>query len=142
MTPTFETLTTQWRQPLGELVRFAMVGVIGLLVNMAAVRLYLVAFGDRPFSAALAAWPVAVTTTWWCNRQFTFRNHVRAPMLRQWAQFVVVNLSGAAASLATYESMVWAIPLCHRFPEIGVAAGAVAGLLFNYSFSQRYVFRR
>ncbi|HLY56396.1 MAG TPA: GtrA family protein [Stellaceae bacterium] len=142
MTPTFETLTTRWREPAGELMRFAMVGVIGLLVNMAAVRLYLVAFGDRPFSAAIAAWPVAVTTTWWFNRQFTFRGHVRAPMLRQWAQFVVVNLSGAAASISTYEIMVLSIPLCRHFPEIGVAAGAVAGLIFNYTFSQRYVFRR
>lgn len=119
-----------------------MVGVVGLVVNMGTVRLYLVILGDRPFSAALVAWPVAVTTTWWCNRQFTFRHHVHEPMLRQWAQFVVVNLSGAAAQLATYEIMVWTIPLCRRFPEIGVAVGAVVGMAFNFGFSRRFVFRR
>jgi putative flippase GtrA len=136
------TLHARFRSPILELIRFAMVGVIGLIVNMGMVRLYLVAFGDRPFSAGLVAWPFAVTTTWWCNRQFTFRDHVRAPMLRQWAHFVAVNLTGAAAQYATYATLVACLGLCRTYPEIAVAAGAVTGMMFNFGFARRFVFKR
>ena len=95
-----------------------------------------------PAGPEFEAEPFAVTTTWWCNRQFTFRDHVRAPMLRQWAHFVAVNLTGAAAQYATYATLVACLGLCRTYPEIAVAAGAVTGMMFNFGFARRFVFKR
>jgi putative flippase GtrA len=127
---------------LVELVRFSMVGVIGLVVNLAVLRSFLVVAGDRPYSGEVVAFAVAVTTTWWCNRHFTFRDHEPAPMLRQWAHFVLVNSSGAAANYATYAILVASFSLCRTYPELAVAAGSVVGLGFNFSGARRFVFKR
>jgi putative flippase GtrA len=129
------------RRTATELVRFAMVGVIGLAVNITVLKLFLALVGDRPYSGEAVAFMVAVTTTWWCNRQFTFRDQPRAPMLRQWAHFVLVNSTGAIANYATYAALVASVALCRAHPELAVAAGAVAGIAFNFSGARRYVFK-
>ena len=138
----FGETAPELRRTVIELFCFAVVGVVGLAVNIAVLDLYLAAAGDRPYSGEAVAFLVAVTTTWWCNRHFTFRDHARAPMLRQWVQFVLANSTGAAANYATYAALVAMVALCRAHPEIAVGAGAVAGLIFNFSAARRFVFKR
>ena len=130
------------RRTVAELFRFGCVGVIGLAVNIGVLDTYLVLAGDRPYSGEVVAFLVAVTATWWCNRQFTFREHVRAPRLKQWAHFMMINSTGALANYATYVTLVATVPLCRAHPELAVAAGSVVGLGFNYSGARRFVFKR
>lgn len=135
------SLLQQARQPAGELLRFGLVGLSGLVVDLAVLHLYLALAGDRPYSGQAIAWCVAVTTNWALNRRFTFTGRGHGPMLRQWARFVTVNLGGAALNNGCYALLVAGVPLCHAVPDIAVAAGTLAGMLLNFSGSRRLVFR-
>ena len=125
---------------LAQMLQFGTVGVAGFLVDTAAVYATLPALGL--YGAGTFAYVVAVTTTWWLNRVWTFRGVGRPePMHRQWLRFVLANLPGLCLNLGTYFILVAAVPLCARYPVVAVAAGAVAGMSANFLLSRRVVFR-
>jgi hypothetical protein len=60
--------------------------------------------------------------------------------MRQWAVFVAINLVGFAFNYGTYAAMVAGLPFVAQHPVIGVAAGALAGMVGNFLLSRRFVF--
>ncbi len=133
----------------GEFIRFSMVGVVGLIVNLAVLNGFLAVapdplplLGDPRYGGEALAYLVASTATWWCNRHFTFTGRSHAPMLRQWARFLAVNSAGALANYVTYSTLVATISICHAIPSIAVCVGSVVGLAFNFPASRLLVFRR
>ena len=113
---------------------------MGFLVDTAVV--YATARPLGLYGAGAFAYAVAVTTTWWLNRVWTFReSNASGPMHRQWLRFVVANMPGLCLNLGAYFTLVAAVPLCARFPVIAVAAGAVAGMTANFILSRRMVFQ-
>ena len=125
---------------LAQMLQFGVVGVVGFLVDTAAVYAMLPALGL--YGAGAAAYLVAVTSTWWLNRIWTFRGlGAGEPLHRQWLRFVLANLPGLCLNLGTYFVLVALVPLCARYPVIAVAAGAVAGMSANFMLSRRVVFR-
>ena len=125
---------------LAQMMQFGTVGVAGFLVDTAVVYAALPALGL--YAAGAFAYAVAVTTTWWLNRIWTFRGlGTPRPMHQQWLRFVLANLPGLCLNLGTYFSLVATIPLCASFPVIAVAAGAVAGMTANFVLSRRMVFQ-
>ena len=127
-------------QVLAQFVVFGMVGVIGFLVDTAVVYATRDAVGL--YVAGTLAYAVAVTTTWWLNRVWTFRGRGRVvPIGRQWAIFVMASLPGLCLNLGTYFVLVTVVPLCATHPVIAIAAGAVAGMFTNFTLSRTVVFR-
>ena len=125
---------------LAQFVVFGMVGVIGFLVDTAVV--YATRGWAGLYVARTLAYAVAVTTTWWLNRVWTFRGLGRvAAVARQWATFVVASLPGLCLNLGTYFVLVTVVPLCDTHPVIAIAAGAVAGMFANFTLSRTMVFR-
>ena len=45
-------------------------------------------------------------------------------------------------NLAVYSALVTFVPLVREIPTLGVAAGAIAGLFFNFTASKWVIFRR
>jgi putative flippase GtrA len=120
---------------------FGMVGVAGLLVDMATLRLCLKGLGLDFYSARVLSFLPAATATWALNRRFTFRTADHAPLLRQWAGFVAANSVGGLVNYAVYATLVTYSPRCAQWPEIAVAAGSVAGMFLNFAASKRLIFR-
>ncbi len=119
---------------------FGVVGVIGFVVDTAVVY----AIRDRVglYVAGVLAYGVAVTTTWWLNRIWTFRGLSRpGPVHRQWAAFAAASFPGLILNLGTYFLLVTVVPLCATRPVIAIAAGAVAGMFTNFTLSRTVVFR-
>ena len=128
------------RQLLAQVLQFGTVGVVGFLVDTAAVYATAAALGL--YAAGVFAYAVAVTTTWWLNRVWTFRGAGRpGPMHRQWLRFVLANLPGLCLNLGTYFMLVATVPFCARVPVLAVAAGALAGMSANFILSRQMVFR-
>ena len=125
---------------LAQFVVFGMVGVIGFLVDTAVVYATRAPLGL--YVAGTLAYAVAVTTTWWLNRVWTFRGLGRAlPAARQWATFVAASVPGLCLNLGTYFVLVTVVPVCDTHPVIAIAAGAVAGMFANFTLSRTVVFR-
>ncbi len=127
---------------IGVLVQFLMfgsVGVAGFVVDTATVYALRHALGL--YGAGMAAYLVAASVTWILNRLWTFRGQGTGPVHRQWARFLVVNMSGFVLNRGTYALLVTFVPLCAEQPVYAVAAGAVAGMFVNFGLSRRVVFR-
>ena len=125
---------------LAQFILFGMVGVVGFAVDTAVV--YATRHWLGLYVAGTLAYAVAVTTTWWLNRIWTFRGLGRiAPVARQWASFVAASLPGLCLNLGTYFVLITVVPLCASHPVIAIAAGAVAGMFANFTLSRTMVFR-
>jgi putative flippase GtrA len=123
-----------------QFLRFGVVGVVGFVVDTAVLYAGL-ALGLGLYGGRAVSYLAAATTTWACNRAWTFRDQGSAPAMRQWAVFLVVNLVGFAFNYGTYAVLVAGLPLVAAHPVLGVAAGALAGMVGNFVLSRRYVFR-
>ena len=125
---------------LAQFIVFGVVGVAGFLVDTAVV--YATRGWAGLYLAGTLAYAVAVTTTWWLNRVWTFRSVGRvAPVARQWATFVLASVPGLCLNLGTYFVLVTVVPLCATHPVIAIACGAVAGMFANFALSRAVVFR-
>ncbi|MFL1460985.1 GtrA family protein [Roseococcus sp. DSY-14] len=124
---------------IGQFLRFGVVGGVGFVVD-AAVLLAAMALGLDKYSGRLLSYLAAVSTTFALNRAWTFRDRRSGEggLAAQWARFAALNLVGFAANYGTYALLV-AFTATH--PVLGVAAGALAGMGFNFALSRRYVFR-
>lgn len=125
-----------------RILRFAVVGGAGYFVNAAALWIIHHVVGLDYYTSYVPAFLVAVTFTWWGNRELTFQEHAaRTSLAREWAKFVAANLIGFGANYALYASLLRFAPSPLDNPFIAQAAGTLFGLIFNFTLSKRFVFR-
>ncbi|NKC30277.1 GtrA family protein [Falsiroseomonas selenitidurans] len=122
-----------------QFLRFGVVGTAGFLVDTAVLYAGL-ALGLGLYSGRAVSYLAAASTTWALNRAWTFRGAAPAPMARQWALFLALNLVGFAFNYGTYAALVAWVPAVAAAPVLGVAAGALAGMAGNFWLSRRFVF--
>lgn len=137
-----------------QFMTFALIGVGGLLVDMASLfiaqhLLMLDLYSGRVYSYLMAA-----TFTWYMNRRFTFVGVSRRAALKQWARFIAANAIGAVVNYSVYVLVLrigpaiidmiglWPQVLGALLPYAGVAAGSISGLVFNFVLSKKLVFRQ
>ncbi len=132
---------TQTQHPRAQFLRFAAVGVGGFAVDAAVLYVAMNGLGLGLYSGRVVSYLVAATFTWYANRSFTFRQNNPPPALKQWAQFLMANGVGAAVNYSVYAALVTFVPLAAAYPVIGVAAGAIGGLAFNFNASKKWVFK-
>lgn len=122
-----------------QFARFAMVGVVGFVVDSAVLYLCLHRFGLGLYGGRLVSYLAAASTTWYLNRTLTFGD--RSPPGAQWARFIATNAVGGLLNYGSYCAVVALLPAGTFVPLLGVAVGAIAGLGFNFTASRRFVFR-
>lgn len=137
-----------------QFLTFALIGVGGLFVDMAALAVALHLLGLDPYGGRVFSYLMAATFTWYMNRHYTFAGVSRRGALRQWARFLAANAVGALVNYAVYVLVLqlggpaiawiglWPASLTALLPYAGVAAGSVSGLVFNFVLSKRLVFRQ
>ncbi len=123
-----------------ELLRFATVGGLGFFVDAGSLRLALI-LGFGPWLGRLLSYVAAASFTYALNRAWTFRDRQGDGGARQWARFLLLNLAGFAVNFGVYAMLLVSSATVARWPEIGVGAGALAGLLVNFGLSRRFVFK-
>jgi putative flippase GtrA len=124
-------------------LRFALVGAAGFLVNQTMLFVALKFVGLDNYSGWIFAFLFAVTFTWWGNRTLTFHDVAAQDALwREWLRFFVANSFGAAANFATYSALVTFLPAPLGNPFVANGVGTLVGLVFNFTTSKRFVFRR
>jgi putative flippase GtrA len=125
-------------------LRFALVGAAGFLVNEAALWLALRVIGFNPYAGGIFSFVIAATFTWWGNRILTFPERAagdaRAAAM-EWVRFVAANGFGFLVNYAVYATMISLAPRPLNNPFLALAFGTVAGLLFNFTLSNKMVFR-
>jgi dolichol-phosphate mannosyltransferase len=118
---------------------FAIVGTLGLVVHLVALRLALVFMPDAFRGAQIVATLVAMTSNFLLNNELTYRDRrlKGLAMLRGFVLFCLIGSVGALtnvdlASWLYYQRQVW---------WVAGAAGALMGALWNYAMSTLFVWR-
>jgi putative flippase GtrA len=138
--PSLRRSATPARLVLAEqFARFAVVGLVGLIIDTATVYGLRRALGL--YGAGLVAYVAAATGNWVLNRIWTFKGQGSGPAHRQWAMFMVANLVGFVLNRGTYVLLVTYFAAAANQPVIATTAGAIAGMFVNFSLSRRVVFR-
>lgn len=123
-----------------QFFKFGIVGGIGFFVD-AGVLYLCMALGMGPYGGRVVSFFAAASTTWLCNRLFTFRHHKSDDTLHvQWAKFLLVSMGGFVFNYGSYAALIATSALTAAYPIIGVAVGSIAGMFFNFFVSRRLVF--
>ena len=94
-----------------------------------------------PYAGRLVSFFVAASVTWICNRLFTFRGQGGGHAGVQWAKFLIVSAGGFVLNYGTYAVLIATVPMVHAHPALGVAAGSIAGMFFNFFAARTVVFK-
>ena len=125
-------------------LRFAVVGGAGFFVNEAILFVAIRWLHLGAYAGGIFAFLLTVTFTWWGNRMLTFREeavHRGTAMIEEWFKFVTANAIGFVVNYAVYASLVTFAPAPLNSPYVALAFGTLAGLIFNFTLSKRFVFR-
>jgi putative flippase GtrA len=124
-----------------RVVKFAIVGVIAAVVDMAVVESLIRFVRLDYYSARVVSYLVAATAAWALNRRFTFYDADRARAQAQWLRYLLLNAFGGAINYALYAGLVTAFAFFRSFPFIAVGFGSLAGMTFNFIASRKLVFK-
>ena len=119
-------------------IRFGLVGVLGFVWDTGTV--YALRSFTGLYIAGTCGFFVAATFNWLCNRLWTFKAAQHAPAHVQWTKFLATNALGFVFNRGTFFLLITFSPVVAAHPIIGIAAGAIIGLGFNYTLSKRFVF--
>ena len=153
-TPTgFGLKRTSLRQTFLELLKFGLVGLSGVFVDMAVVVLCREAFGLDERLGALPAFVLAVTWNFELNRRYTFTQS-QSRWWNAYLSFVFVGLLGLGVRLATMHVLIAWLgmtaaktlqlgPLSLSFLRLSYVAsflGIATAYLYNFVGSKYWAF--
>lgn len=124
-----------------QFAKFAVIGVIGFLVDLGFFHLGLDVLGFGHYFSALFSFPFAVTATWIGNRSFTFRGQSSGPAHHEWARFAVVCFGGLVLNRGTFMLLTAMVPLVYSYPVLGLIGGTGVAMFFNFFAARRVVFK-
>jgi dolichol-phosphate mannosyltransferase len=119
---------------------FAMIGAFGLVVHLASLWMSLNVFGFEFAVGQSVATAVAMTSNFFLNNQFTYRDQRLSglPLLRGLVVFYLICAVGAVANVGVAS---YAFTSSHAWWLAGVA-GAVVGSVWNFAMSSVFTWRR
>ncbi|QTX06140.1 GtrA family protein [Agromyces archimandritae] len=94
-----------WHGVIAYAVKFGVVGLIGLVVDVTLFNMLRVGvFGEGHWAqsaigAKVISTSVAIVVNWIGNRYWTFRAHRRRNYVREFAEYLVVSLGGMAIAV-------------------------------------------
>lgn len=140
----FDTLN-QKLQPHHKMIKFAMVGAGGFVVDCTVFALLHYVIGLPLMSARIGAFIIAATTTWFGNRVLTFEFKEQGGWLDkliQWQKFMLSASISAIPNLLCFKLMTELLPTFTGAVFIAMAVGILVGMISNYLLSQYWVFAR
>jgi putative flippase GtrA len=84
------------RREAGRFARFAVVGVIGAVVDFGTFNLLTIVFHVWSVAASAISFTAAIVSNFTWNRYWTYPDSRAKPMGRQALQFIVVSVAGLA----------------------------------------------
>jgi putative flippase GtrA len=124
-----------------EFLRFAAVGAGGFTIDV-VVFLSMLAAGSDPYVARGVSAFLAVTATWWFNKEWTFRAPGEAARRGTYPAYLAVQSGGLVVNYGVFAAVQAVIAGSPVHPLAALAAGAAAALLFNFAGARGIVFRR
>ena len=124
----------------GQLTRFAVVGTCAFIIDASLLLLVTNLSDVGPYWGRAISVPPAMFFGFMMNRRFTFRYDGNQRKRVQLPKYVVVQGIGGAINYSVYAALVALVPLVTKYLVLGVAAGAVSAMLWNFGMARVVVF--
>jgi putative flippase GtrA len=121
--------------------RFALVGIGGLVVDMAILYVGLWGLELSWFWAKVFSFLAAATFTWGLNRHYTFGKSNKS-LFVEWASFLATNAFGGFVNFSVYSAVVTQFYPYVWLPAVATGMGSLSGLFFNYLSYKHLVFNQ
>lgn len=122
-----------------RLVRFALVGGVGFIVDATALTLLVNGLGYGHYVSRAVSFSLAVTVTWLLNRRWVFQ--AGSPSGREYSGYFAVQLLGAFINLGVYVLVIEIVPSLAAIPVVPLAVGSAVAMFSNYLLARRLVYR-
>jgi putative flippase GtrA len=135
------SLYQRWRHLVHELAKFGIVGAINTVLDFGLANLLYLGLGWPSLGAKTTSVAVAATSSYFMNRNWTFRHRARTGLRREYTLFFMLNGVGlliADACIVVVEQgfdksgVLWF--------NIAQLAGLALGMVFRFTTYKRFVF--
>jgi putative flippase GtrA len=130
----------RWPRPgahrLSRLLRFLLVGSVGLVADIALFTLMLM-LGLHPLLAGLAALVAATVLTWRLNRLFTFERTGRGQR-DEAVRYAAVTVAAQSTSYIVFA--IFASTVLAGLPQAAILVGAGVGAVVSYNGHRLFAF--
>jgi dolichol-phosphate mannosyltransferase len=125
-------------------IPFALIGGVGVFVHMAVLWVVFLALGKSFVAGQTAATLVAMTTNFFMNNMFTYRDRrLRGwDMLRGWVSFTLACSVGAVANVGIATYLFETRSLGDLGWVFSAAAGILVGAVWNYAVTSVYTWNK
>ncbi|USD64247.1 GtrA family protein [Vibrio sp. SCSIO 43136] len=123
-----------------RLVKFAFVGGVGFLVDLAVFSFFLEWVELETFVARVIAFICAATATWFGNRTLTFSDREKESKRTQWRKSLMAACMSALPNLLVFKLIIIGFGEQGLMPYIALVAGILVGMFSNYFLSSKWVF--
>jgi putative flippase GtrA len=125
-----------------QFLRFAIIGAAGFLVDVGVLYL-LRRSGLDLYSARVFSFIAAASFTWLGNRLFTFRSASGGGrrLSAEWSLYLGAMTFGGLVNYGVYALLITLLALFRDHPWLAVAGGTGAGMLINFLFARRILYR-
>ncbi len=117
---------------------FVTIGGLGFVVEAVIILLLTSKFDFATTVSRFFSFPCAVLVTWWFNRQWNFRS--QEGVMQEVGRYFASQGLGALTNLAAFAGCLYVFPSLSAWPILVLGFGAIAGLIVNFTLSNRYVF--
>lgn len=122
----------------GQFVRFAMIGALGFVVDV-AVLYGALALGAGWIAGRALSFLAAASFTWAVNRRYTFT--ATSARWREWGRYMASMAGGMLVNFLAYALVLWLLPAAWWTPGLAVACGSAAALGVNFISAKLFVFQ-
>jgi putative flippase GtrA len=122
-----------------KLLRFAIAGGLGFLVDAGVLALLLHTTPLGPFLARLIAIALAMATTWAFNRTFTFGRSGHSVAVEGF-RYGSVGITAALVNYGLYSALLLTLPALQ--PLAAMVLATTASMFLSFIGYSRFVFRR
>lgn len=121
-----------------KLIRFAIAGGIGFIVDAGVLSALLALTPLGPFLARIIAITLAMASTWVFNRNFTFDRSGRS-LAAEGFRYGSVGVTAALVNYGLYSALLLSLPALQ--PLAAMAVASIAAMVFSFFGYSRFVFR-
>jgi putative flippase GtrA len=137
-----------WSKMLGYVVKFGVVGLIGMFIDVGIFNLLRLGFAGEghffsgPIGAKIISVSVAIVFNWVGNRYWTFREQRRKNFVMEFFEYVIVSIGGLLIGLLC----LWVSHYVLGFNNVvadnisGNVVGLVLGTIFRFALYRYWVY--
>ena len=125
-----------------RLVYFVVAGGTGFCVDGLILSVLVNAFGWSPYLARVVSYSIAITATWYLNRNLTFRDRSAERVGAEYVRYAAVQIVGAVVNYGTFAALVMLFDLALRWPIVAFVPASLVAMFVTYLGMHWFAFPR